>query len=87
MKFNLNYKVRIKLNDRGREILREQHDELYKIFVERGVKKPEYRPKTEDADGWSEWQLWDVMGTFGAYISLGSLPPFETEIDIPEGQR
>lgn len=41
-----------------------------------------YQPKREDADGWSEWQMWDLMKNLGGEIAqLGELP-FETNIRI-----
>ena len=40
----------------------------------------------EDKDGWSKWQLWDLMSTFGKYISLGCATPFDTEIEIVEAK-
>ncbi len=76
--FNINQKVRIKLTARGHQILEESFQNLC-------AKVPNvefFKPK-EDADGWSEWQMWEVMADFGAYISMGTLPPFETEIQIP----
>jgi hypothetical protein len=36
-----------------------------------------------DENGFSEAQLWSVMEFFGPAISLGSLPPIETEIYFP----
>jgi len=78
MKFNINDSVKVKLNDRGREILKQQHDLLFKDI-------PRYREFTlpqEDEQGWSTWQLWRLMETFGPHISIGFEVPFETEIEI-----
>lgn len=80
MKFNINDSVKVKLNDHGREILKQKHEMLFKVL---GI--PRYRefvPPQEDEQGWSKWQLWDLMQTFGTHISLGSKVPFETEIEI-----
>jgi hypothetical protein len=76
--FNVNDGVRIKLNDIGREILRQQNIE----FVERSSGKFWPSMPKEDADGWSEWQLWDVMHRFGDHMRLGMVVPFETAIEI-----
>lgn len=69
--FNVNNRVRIRLNDKGRAIYREAY-EAVSIRVH-----GEYRPKKEDAEGWSEWQLWEVMELFGPHIHLGCHMPFE----------
>ena len=52
--------------------------------------KPEdYIPPKEDTEGWSTWQLWDLMQRFGQHFYLQNTPaqmPFETTIEIIEGQ-
>lgn len=40
--------------------------------------------RTEDEFGWSTWQLWVLMSTFGEHVGLGFDPPFETEIELAE---
>ncbi len=77
MKFNINEYVKVKLTDEGREILNKKKQRF----------KREYNidlnfHKKEDEDGWSEWQMWDLMMTFGEHIHLGCKPPFETNIEI-----
>jgi hypothetical protein len=43
----------------------------------------EERPhKRVDADGWSTWQLWDLMQCFGPHIVFGGPVPFETNIEL-----
>lgn len=78
MRFNVNNHVRVKLTDYGRRVLRKWHDDLYW----RSEKPPEYHPPKEDADGWSRWQLWDLMSKLGPSISMSMAVPFETEIEI-----
>jgi DNA-binding MarR family transcriptional regulator len=76
MKFNVNNCVRVRLTDKGREILRQNHDALWKG-------RREYTPTvTEDEDGWSKWQLWALMQEFGPHMWLGGVVPFETEIEV-----
>lgn len=79
MKFNTNHKVRVKLTDRGRAILLQAHEELNKQWPE--VFK-DYTPQKEDAEGWSEWQLWCLMKDLGGHCVMGPEPPFETEIEL-----
>lgn len=83
MKFNLNDNVLIKLTDRGRQILKERHDQFVKDFPSISDDLKEHRPPKEDIQGYSEWQLWVLMETFGPNISIGFNPPFETTIIIP----
>jgi repressor LexA len=71
MEINLNDKVRVKLNDLGREIHKKENDD-----------HPEYQPPEEDENGWSEWQLWTLMRTFGPHMNLGVKVPFETTIEL-----
>lgn len=80
MKFNVNNKVRVRLNDYGRQLHREDHA---KFWAHIGEKAPEYRPPDENADGWSEWQLWALMQDFGPHMGLGMVVPFDTEIEVP----
>lgn len=81
MMFNVNNYVRIKLTDYGKEILRKRFDEMHEKFP-KAFKK--FRTPKEDADGWSKWQMWDLMNTFGDYVSLGMEVPFDTVIEILE---
>jgi len=81
MRFNLNDKVKVKLNAEGHEIMRCEHQAYADAFP--GA-FGEFKPKEQDADGWSEWQLWDLMHTFGREVRMGNMHlPFETEIEIP----
>lgn len=80
MKFNINNYVMVKLTDYGRNELQRQHDELVKTTGYKGA----YQPPKTDSDGYSKFQLWDLMATFGHMIFNGCNPPFETEIFIGE---
>lgn len=76
VKFNINESVRVRLSNSGKLIHRRQHDELRTQYPSIG----KYTPPKTDAQGYSRWQLWSLMQTFGPSISLGTEPPFETEI-------
>lgn len=76
--FNINNYVRVKLNDQGRKICKDYHDNLFK----NSRMKPEYTPPAEDDDGWSKWQMWELMQKFGPHIYLGGEVPFDTQIEI-----
>lgn len=83
MLFNLNESVRVQLTGRGRQIHRRRFEQLREAFPRMDLP---YTPPKEDAGGWSEWQLWVLMETFGEHVSIGADPPFETTIDIPPNQ-
>ena len=76
--FNINDTVMVRLTEYGKEKHRESHEKFYK---ELGM-NVEYTAPKEDEDGWSKWQLWDLMSEFGKYISLGGRVPFETTIRL-----
>lgn len=84
VKLNINDTVKVKLTQQGRELHRIAH---IKFWSERGymdANKPfPYRAPEEDVEGYSRWQLWDLMATFGPYIYMDCDPPFETEILLP----
>lgn len=74
--FNINDYVSVKLNDAGREILRQDHEAFRRMVPNTRA----FVPPEEDEDGFSRFQLWDLMHKFGPHISLGRIPPFETTI-------
>lgn len=78
IKFNLNHYVKVKLTNFGKTQLRKQHLELFNNLNR-------YVPYKEakEEDGWSEWQLWDLMERLGQYCHLGMAnQPFEPNIQI-----
>lgn len=77
VKFNLNFNVRVKLNDKGRKILKERWEALDQHFPRVGPFVVEV-----DGDGFYHVQLWRLMEIFGPNISLGAEPPFDTEIEL-----
>ena len=82
MNFNLNEKVRVKLTDHGRTCLERNHVEFW--AGTRRTALYAYAPPKEDADGWSEWQLWNLMHELGPHTSMGSPVPCETTIQLVE---
>jgi hypothetical protein len=77
MMFNVNHYVYVRLTDRGRQIHRERFEAVF------AGTKIKYSAPVENADGWSKWQLWDLMNVFGEHVRLGVELPFECEIEIP----
>ena len=78
MKFNVNDTVRVRLTDYGRRCLAENY---HRLSVSFGAPIHAPNPKP-DADGWTEWQLWELMQEFGSHMSMGSPVPFETTIEL-----
>jgi len=79
--FNVNGYVRVRLTDTGKQIHKAQKEAFMAMFPAMGERYP-YEPPKEDEDGWSTWQLWHLMQTFGADIHLGGNQPFETTIQF-----
>ena len=75
-KFNINEYVKVKLKKSGLAELKRQGDELRKTFP----KLDEYVPPKIDKDGYSKFQLHDLMQRLGHLCTLGFEPPFDTEI-------
>ena len=76
--FNINNTVMVRLTEYGKAKHRESREKFYKQL---GM-NVEYTAPKEDEDGWSKWQLWELMSEFGKYISLGGRVPFETTIRL-----
>ena len=75
MDFNINDKVRVRLTPNGRAIHAKNHADLCVRIP--ALSKWVYKPPTEDAEGWSEWQMWSLMATFGADTGNGMPQCFE----------
>lgn len=90
--FNINHNVCVRLTDYGREVHKQNHVNLYaryealanarNIHLPKDWSPTDYRPPTEESDGWSEWQAWVLMQEFGHVIGNGMKVPFEPPIFI-----
>jgi hypothetical protein len=77
--FNINEYIFVQLTESGRAEHKRQHEEFRKnhpSFV------GDYVQPKEDDMGWSKWQGWVLMNTFGAVLDLGFNPPFSPTIKI-----
>jgi hypothetical protein len=70
-KFNLNHHVFVQLTDKGRE--------MHKAYLE-PYSAGNYRAPMESYDGWSRFQLHQVMNIFGDKMSVGMIMPMKAEI-------
>lgn len=76
--FNVNEYVSVRLTDKGRA----HHKADFMRWTKEAKVKLPYRPPQEDADGWSRWQLHQLMHIFGEGTGLGQDLLFETTIRI-----
>jgi hypothetical protein len=77
-KMNLNEEVYVKLTKLGHDEFKLQFDDLKSMAGGDLV----YAPIVEDEEGWSKWQLWRLMATFGHMLSTTGDLPFEINIRI-----
>lgn len=68
---NMNCIVKVKLNDKGRDIYYHQFDK----YNQPDLFKPRF-PKVDET-GYSEFQLWNLMEIFGEYMKMGCETPFD----------
>jgi hypothetical protein len=67
MIINLNDHIKVKLNDKGKDIYYHQYDELLRTFPRCGI-KPEM-PKV-DENGYTIFQIWHFMELYGEYMGM-----------------
>ena len=78
IEFNINEFVKVKLTAVGRAELKRQHDELCEAFP--NIETEISDIYQSDEDGYTKFQLWSLMNTFGHICHMGSAPPFDTTI-------
>lgn len=83
MKFNVNDVVRVRLTSLGRRTLAILNARKNEELAAAGS-RARIPLAVVEVDGWSEWQLWDLMATFGEFCGNGSPLMFETEIELPD---
>ena len=79
MIFNINERVKVKLTVEGIKHLEKMHLKL----MEGGFPYEFTLPKI-DKDGYTEYQLHDLINTFGEVLHCGCKLPFKTDILIPD---
>ncbi|WP_208952384.1 hypothetical protein [Rahnella sp. ChDrAdgB13] len=73
---NINNYVKVKLNEFGLSVMKSNREELQRM----APSLPDFTPPSTDSDGYSKFQLWSLMETFGPIIHLGCELPFDSEI-------
>jgi hypothetical protein len=85
MKININDEVKVKLTENGREIYFHKDDEHRKQEVaEKGYYPPYFQPQYPrvDDEGYTTFQIWELMQIYGKHINVCSLPFKNTEMIV-----
>jgi len=76
--FNINEWVKVKLTEAGKHELRRQRQESLGDFPSI-LSSWDGIPNTDD-EGYSKFQMWDLMGRLGHMCGMAHELPFETKI-------
>ena len=77
MIINLNDRIKVKLNERGKDIYFHQYDKFVGIS--------QTMPKV-DENGYTEFQIWRFMELYGEHIGMAKPPVLENFNVILEGR-
>lgn len=80
VKFNFNDTIKVKLTEVGVSILKQQHDELNGYIQERGGKGLGPYEVKVDEEGYSSFQFWSLIETFGEHVGVTKEQPFQADI-------
>ena len=80
--FNINYNVRVKLTEQGKQLLERDHNNFWSSHGK--LNEHPYKPHEEDENGYVKFQLWSLMYKLGEYCILGCEPLFDTVILIDD---
>lgn len=85
-KFNMNETVKVRLKQSGHDILRQQHDEIDRQIRSRGGRGLGPLRINIDDDGYTAFQMWDLMQRFGEHMTIGFEPPFHLDVILCGGE-
>lgn len=80
-KINLNSIVKVKLNDRGKDIYYHRFNDINRFIKSRGAKPLDPGYPVVDEDGFSEFQLWNFIHIYGEYMMIGA-PNITKDLNI-----
>jgi len=84
LRFNLNDHVKVKLNDAGVKLWRQEYEKyLSEEFKKDNYFERYYKQRTDD-EGYTEFALWDFMNIFGPHFSMGFNQPTDVNIYLPK---
>lgn len=83
---NLNDIVMVKLTDVGKDIYYHQNDDINEAIRQRGGRPVEARMPKVDDEGYTAFQLHDLMTVYGPHIAMWKKLPFDINIlyDVQE---
>ena len=73
---NINNCVKVKLNEFGLAVMKSQREKLQAL----APSLPDFTTPAVDSEGYSKFQIWELMQTFGPVLYLGGELPFDSEI-------
>ncbi|MBY9077264.1 hypothetical protein KIH86_03585 [Paenibacillus sp. HN-1] len=83
---NFNYYVKVKVTEYGEQILRSQREEINLELIEGGGSPfGPYELKVDD-DGYTTFQIWDLMKRFGNHFELGKPEPIKGDMIFLDAQ-
>lgn len=83
LEVNFNDEVKVKLTEHGVSILKAERAQLNaRIALYGGTGFGEYEPKV-DEDGYTSFQIWDLMQRLGPHIGVSKPEPFEGRMLFP----
>jgi len=80
MKLNMNDNVKVKLTDVGIQEMKKQHDEHNDYLITNGGEPYGVFQINKDEEGYTKFQMWKLMNTFGHMMHNGSKIPFDMDI-------
>ncbi|MEK5417356.1 hypothetical protein [Paenibacillus sp. FSL L8-0708] len=72
-RMNFNQSVKVKLTDFGEQILRNRHEEWNLHYLERGGKDNGPYVSKADSEGYTSFQIWELIQKFGRICRLLNL--------------
>lgn len=80
IKFNINDKVKVKITDMGYNIWLDWENQFIKFSSTIPVTTIEELKAKADKDGYTKFQMWDMMSIFGSHMNMGFENPIESNI-------
>ncbi|MDT9719140.1 hypothetical protein QVE09_09520 [Paenibacillus sp. ClWae2A] len=85
-KTNFNDQVKVKLTSYGKQLLKDQREELNRYILSRGGKGVGPYVEKVDSDGYTRFQIWDLMQRLGPYMTIGNPEPIEGDMIFIDGE-
>ena len=80
LKFNINCIIYVKLTERGREKLAENHNAYIDLISNWEHRDADFYKKKEDHSGYTQFQMWNLMNEFGKDLICGGTNYFHLDI-------